>query len=394
MICLVDCNNFWSPSGGGVRRYHLEKMNYYKDRTDLKYVFIMHDTETYTEQIGANAFIEHLKVPKVPGETEYRYLVSKKAIEPLLVKIDPDIIEVGSPYFMPRIIENIIKSNSLKAKVYGFWHADFPVTYVERFLNWLPYGLMKKGGAVAWAFARKRYNKMNGVLVSSQIIMSRMAQQGIENVHFVPLGVDRSLFHDGRRNQSMIDELKAGVKNRLVLFFPHRFCQEKGLRLLLEAYPLLCKKLEHEPLLLLAGTGPDLNLAKGAAKKNPFIQYLGFIEDKEQMAAYYANADLGFALSKWETFGLSLVESLSCGLPLIAANDGASREHIEKSEAGIILQEYHAEALANAIADFVKHADKSEMKRKALSYAEHFTWQKCFDRQRHIYLDTLNYSNL
>ena len=145
MFTLIDCNNFWSPSGGGVRRYHLEKMEYFKQRADVKYIFIMHDSKTYTEQIGENAYIEHLKVPKVMGNWEYRYLVKSKTIAPLLLQHDPDVIEVGSPYFMPKVIHKIVEKNKLKAKVFGFWHADFPVTYVKRFLSGLPFSLDQKG---------------------------------------------------------------------------------------------------------------------------------------------------------------------------------------------------------------------------------------------------------
>ena len=60
----------------------------------------MHDNATYTEQIGERAYIEHLKVPKVMGNWEYRYLIKKAPMEPLLLKHNPDVIEVGSPYFM------------------------------------------------------------------------------------------------------------------------------------------------------------------------------------------------------------------------------------------------------------------------------------------------------
>ncbi|MEP2024449.1 MAG: glycosyltransferase [Reichenbachiella sp.] len=385
MFCLVDCNNFWSPSGGGVRRYHLEKINYYKKRNDIKYVFVMHDAKTYTEKIGDNIFIEHLKVPKVLGQWEYRYLVRQSVLEPLLLKLNPDVIEVGSPYFMPRIVNSIVKKHQLKSKVFGFWHADFPVTYVRRFLNKMPFNMAQKGESIAWRFARKHYNSMDGVIASSQIIIDRMKDNGMTNIQFVPLGVDKDAFHLSKRDEKMVAKLKVGEPDRLIMFFPHRFCREKGLRLLLVAYPLLCKRLSHEPTLLLAGTGPDLGLVKSAANTHTHIHYLGFVKEINDMAAYYASADLGFALSSWETFGLSLVESLSAGLPLIAANDGAAKEHIEKSEAGLVLDELTAEELCEKIVAFSELKNKSEWKEKARKYAENLSWKNCFDRQLSSY---------
>lgn len=383
MFKLLDCNNFWSPSGGGVRRYHLEKIEYFKDRTDTAYVFVMHDDRTYTEQIEENAYIEHLKVPKVAGNWEYRYLIRSKSLAPILKNHDPDVIEVGSPYIMPKLVNRIVKKNQLRAKVFGFWHADFPVTYVRRFLENTPFKNI--GERIAWRHARKHYNRMDGVLVASQVIMDRMEQNGVENLHFSPLGVNKDLFNPDKRNEKLAHELKAGNSDRLILFFPHRFSKEKGLHILLKSYEILSQSLELAPTLILAGTGPYENLVAEAVEKYEHVHFKGFIHSKEEMAEYYASADLGFALSGWETFGLSLVESLSSGLPLIAAGAGAAMEHIEKSQAGLILDEVSPQALATAVAKFANMDEKQGMKEKARLYAANLSWKNCFDKQLEIY---------
>ncbi|MCV9386824.1 glycosyltransferase [Reichenbachiella ulvae] len=388
MFTLLDCNNFWSPSGGGVRRYHLEKMEYFKDRSDVKYVFIMHDDRTYTEQIGPCAFIEHLEVPKVLGNWEYRYLLKASKIAPLIVKHNPDVIEVGSPYFMPGIVNSVVNKYALKAKVFGFWHADFPVTYVKRFLKGAPFSLSVKGEKVAWAYARKNYNRMAGVVASSQIIIDRMIKNGIKNTHFVPLGVNENLFNPNKRNVNLVSELKAGTDERLIMFFPHRFCKEKGLHILLKAYPILCEKLSVEPALILAGMGPDQDSVEQMAEQFEHVHFKGFIKSKEEMAEYYASADLGFALSAWETFGLSLVESLSAGLPLVAASDGAAKEHIDRSGAGIVLDQVNVEELVNAIIAFNNDSNRDGLKMKARDYAKELSWENCFDKQLAVYQST------
>ncbi|WP_109829624.1 glycosyltransferase [Reichenbachiella versicolor] len=388
MFTLVDCNNFWSPSGGGVRRYHLEKMEYFKNRKDVKYVFIMHDSKTYTEQIGETSFIEHLGVSKVMGNWEYRYLLNSKSIEPLIVKHDPDSIEVGSPYFMPRIVNSIVSKNKLKARVFGFWHADFPVTYVKRFLSGMPFNLAQYGENWAWSMGRKRYNRMDGVLASSQVIIDRMRLNGIEDIHFVPLGVNEVLFHPNKKDNQLRERLKAGNEDRLILFFPHRFSKEKGLDILLGAYEKLVNTMSIEPALLIGGTGPYQNLVEEAADKYEHVHFKGFIDSKEDMATYYASADLGFALSAWETFGLSLVESLSAGLPLIAAGDGAAMEHIEKSGAGYILPKVDEDSLVSAVLKFNESAQKSSLKEKARNYAQELSWKSCFDKQLDIYMSS------
>lgn len=367
-----------------MRRYHLEKMEFYKYRTDVKYAFVMHDERTYTEQIGENAFIEHLKVPKVYGNWEYRYLVKSKPMVGVLSRLDPDLIEIGSPYFMPRIVRKIVNEHHLKAKMIGFWHADFPVTYIKRFLEPLGNYMARSGESLAWRHARKQYNNMDGVIVSSRLIKDRMEINGLKNVDFIPLGVNSELFNPSQKDEVLINELKKGNHNRLLLFFPHRFSKEKGLDVLLEAYPLMCEQLELEPVLVVAGMGPYESLAKKAAERFEHVHLKGFIKEKEEMAKFYASADIGFALSKWETFGLSLLESLSSGLPLIAANDGAALEHIKLSQAGIVLDEVAPAAVAKAVVDLSKK-EQSELKEKARAYAENLTWDHCFESQLELY---------
>lgn len=384
LFTIVDCNNFWSPSGGGVRRYHLEKMDFYRDRTDVRYAFVMHDERTYTEQIGENAYIEHLKVPKVYGNWEYRYLTSSKPLEPILTRLNPDVIEVGSPYFMPGIVQRIVRRNQLKASVLGFWHADFPVTYVRRFLESFGDLMAESGEKVAWSHARRQYNKMDGVMVSSRLIKDRMEANVINNVHFLSLGVNKELFHPKYRDEFLINTLKKDVPERLLMFFPHRFSKEKGLDVILEAYPLMCRQLTYEPVLVIAGMGPYEHLARRASQRYEHVHLRGFIDTKDEMARFYASADLGFALSRWETFGLSLLESLSSGLPLIAANEGAALEHISTSGAGLVLDAVNPQQVADAVVRFAQQ-DRSGMKQKARAYAENLSWEQCFEQQLKLY---------
>ena len=174
----------------------------------------------------------------------------------------------------------------------------------------------------------------------------------------------------------------------MILFFPHRFSKEKGLHILLKAYEKLIESVEIAPALVLAGTGPYQNLVTEAANKFKYVHFKGFIHSKEEMAEYYASSDLGFALSSWETFGLSLVEALSCGLPLISAGEGAAPEHIQMSGAGIILDAVNPENLADAIILFSKQ-NTDDWGTKARNYASELSWDQCFERQVQIYTSAM-----
>ena len=214
--------------------------------------------------------------------------------------------------------------------------------------------------------------------------MARLRKNGLPDPRWIPLGCDIEMFSPTKRDESLVNELKAGNPERLTLFFPHRHCNEKGIDLLLGAYDMLAKKLGHEPAIVFAGTGPSLPLVQEAASKYEHVRYVGFINSIEDMARYYASVDIGLALSGWETFGLSILESMASGNALVGASAGAAFEHVTESGAGTILKERTPEALADAIVELY-HSDMQAMKRKARAYAEKFSWNDCFMRQLELY---------
>jgi alpha-1,6-mannosyltransferase len=389
---VLDCNEFWSPSGGGVRRYHLQKMEYFRKRSDVHYAFLMPGNEARDEALGGDAVIAHVPAVKVPGNWEYRLVPSAATIRGAILKHRPDVIEVGSPYFLPGKISGIVNSLSAnlppseRPKVVGFWHSDFPVTYVGRFFSRFGALAGRWAEALAWKWARFQYNRMDAVFVPSRVILERLHANGVKNLHYVPLGVDSHNFTPQHRDEARVLDLKAGLPERLTIFFGHRFAEEKGLRTFLKAYPDICRRLGHEPAVVFAGTGPDLDRVQAAVREHKHMRYIGFVRDPADMAAWYASCEMGLALSGWETFGLSILEAMACGQTLVAANQGAAREHIEASDAGLTIPVADAEALADAVETLYRdQAGRDGRAQRAIAYARSLTWDNCFDRELVLY---------
>lgn len=390
MFTIVDFNNFWSPSGGGVRRYHLQKMAFYEklsseSEEQVLSVFVMPDSKTFTEKKSDSLVIEHVEAFRFPGKWEYRFLWKPSQIEPVLAKYKPQVIEVGSPYLLPTMVRRAAKKIVPEAVLLSFWHADFPITYVQRpVANKFGKALGNLSKNVAFWYARQEFKRFDGIQVSCNEVLRRLDRHKLPTSHWIPLGCDIQMFSPSKRDESLVQKLKDGNPDRLTIFFPHRFCEEKGIELLLGAYPILCEKLGCEPALVFAGTGPYLPQVQEAVEKYPHIQYAGFISSIDEMARHYASVDLGLALSGWETFGLSILESMACGNAQIGASTGAAAEHIRESGAGVVLKERTPQALADAIVELY-HSDMATMKQKARAYAEKFSWADCFKRQLELY---------
>lgn len=385
MFTIVDFNNFWSPSGGGVRRYHLQKMDFYKQQKDVLLVFVMPDGKTYTEQVSDSLVIEHVEAYRFPGNWEYRFMWKQSQIQPVLKKYSPQVIEVGSPYILPTVVRRAARKVCPNAALLSFWHADFPVTYVGRpVTNKLGSALGSIAQRVAFWYARREFAHYDAVEVSCKEVMNRLAENHLPKPCWVPLGCDIKMFSPEKHDAKLAADFKGGNPNRLTIFFPHRFCEEKGIELLLGAYDELTQELGIEPELILAGTGPYLPQVQDAVKTHEHIRYAGFIKSIDEMARHYASVDLGLALSGWETFGLSILESMASGNAQIGASTGAAYEHVKESGAGIILEERTPHALAQAIIKLYQ-SDLTDKKAKARQYAERFSWNDCFKRQLDLY---------
>lgn len=83
-------------------------------------------------------------------------------------------------------------------------------------------------------------------------------------------------------------------------------------------------------------------------KANGNIEFLGFVSD-EELAGLYQNAKAFLALSEDEDFGITPVEAMSVGTPVIAYNGGGYKETVIDGKTGIFFDELSVKGLIGAI---------------------------------------------
>ena len=125
----------------------------------------------------------------------------------------------------------------------------------------------------------------------------------------------------------------------------------KGFDILIKAWAKICK--EHPKWTLkIAGAGTKqqkefiLNLAQEANIKDR-VELLGFQEDLKSL---FNKAAIFVLSSRYEGFGLVLIEAMSQGCSCIAADyKGRQKEIITNNENGIIIEPDNIEELSNAL---------------------------------------------
>jgi len=94
---LCDLTQFYSPLSGGVKRYVHEKIRYIQRATDDEHVLIIPGSTT--EMIEAErSRIYSVRSPLLSRTSRYRALLNLRAIEEILERERPHLIESGDPY--------------------------------------------------------------------------------------------------------------------------------------------------------------------------------------------------------------------------------------------------------------------------------------------------------
>jgi glycosyltransferase involved in cell wall biosynthesis len=81
------------------------------------------------------------------------------------------------------------------------------------------------------------------------------------------------------------------------------------------------------------------------------VEFVGQVSD-EELVKLYMGAKAFFALAKDEDFGITPVEAMSCGTPVIAFNGGGYKETVVNNKTGILFNDYSVDGLIDAIKKF------------------------------------------
>jgi len=117
-----------------------------------------------------------------------------------------------------------------------------------------------------------------------------------------------------------------------VILYSGRLSTEKGVTELPEIYHHL-KKTFPKIKMVIAGSGPAENELR---KELPEAIYLGWVHHKS-LPEIYSASDILILPSKFDTFSCSVLESISCGLPVIAYNIKGPKDIISNNENGFLV---------------------------------------------------------
>jgi len=390
---ICDLNNFYSPTGGGVRTYHERKLDYFAGRSEDTYALIVPGERHHVQRRGAAQIIE---VPaRAVGGDGYRAITRGRTIARLFADFAPDLVEIGSPYLMPRLVHRALaQSLAPRVATVGFVHADYPDTYVEPALRGRLFnGLLRPLAGPLTRLARRHmaqtYRRMSATFGASEHVLQKLSRIEVRRLFHTPLGVEIDQFTPAKRDLERRRQIGIADDERLVLFLG-RLSPEKGIDLLLDAWPRLQPRLRSRAdrgprlRLLIAGHGPREAEVAALVRRDPTILRMPHVDGRGEVASWMASADLFLSLGAFETFSLTTLEALACATPVLAADDGGAAELIRRLGAGATFARADADALAEAILERPPWSAEEAGRVRAQIEAE-FTWDAACARIRAAY---------
>ena len=364
MKYIMHCANFYGPKSGGLRTTVDSLANQYMKSGNLVTIVVPSHRNLCTKM--PYGFKYEIASPKIPGKSGYRVIWRIDKVAKILRSFQPNILELSDRTTL-LLLSRL--NRKLGGETYLFAH--------ERIDGVLTSFL---GQSKFWIKIANFWNKLTMKLVDGVVTTTDYAKVEFDRIaqptYFSPLGVDLELFHPSMRKLPFDSYIPS---DKFLIGMCTRLSREKDPLFILDIVAeTLRRKLDIH--CVVAGDGPLLQELQERSIGLP-ITYLGFLNERVEVATFLASIDVCISPGPIETFGLAALEAIACGTPVIANNQSAIGEVI--GEAGIVL-ERNSSLWVDAI-EILQKRDRRNLALQVRQRAESFNWKNTADRLLSIY---------
>ncbi len=243
---------------------------------------------------------------------------AQKKIKKIIAQENPDFIHIATEGTLGLAARMVCVQKKIKFST--AYHTNFPL-YLKVRASFLFNS--------TYAYLRWFHSTSDALMVSTQSLKQDLESRGFKNIVVCPLGVDTEFF---KRNINQKKELSYPSP---VFVFCGRVAVEKNIKEFLDC--------DLPGTKLVIGDGPQRQeLEKEYAGRAVFVGY----KKGEELINLLSICDVFVFPSCTETFGLVMLEALSCGIPVAAHNVMGPRDIVTSGVDGFIDDDLKIAALA------------------------------------------------
>ena len=376
MKILLDPQIFNQQTYGGISRYYTEVFSILNKRDDVEVMLPIYGTENYylqsTNLLAKNKFLTSLyKVLdffKISSKT-FKQKKDNQLLEQICKENNFDLFvpTYYDPYFL-----NLINEKPFVLTIYDMIHELLP-----QYFEGDPYNV-------------KQFKAMLIDKASKIIAVSHNTKKDILKI-FPGINPDKIVVIHHGSSIKIERNTKVNLPSNYILFVGSR-ANYKNFKLLVNSVSEILK--EDSSLILLAAGGgefteEEINFIDNNGLKKQIIQK-DFKEN--ELGHFYQNAQCFVFPSRYEGFGIPVLESMACGCPIILSDSSSFPE--VAGEAGIYFDNNSEKDLKQKIQLVL--SDENLRKRhsqKGLEQVKKFDWNVAAEQCLKVYKDSMNISS-
>jgi len=377
---ILQVTAFFSPVHGGSAEvpYHLSKELAKRE----------HQVTIYTSDFKlSQAFINSIPEVKIyPFKTWLNW--ANFQVTPRMVKRVKGEIKHFDIIHMHnyRTFQNIIVYHY--ARKYGI---PYVVQAHGSLTTFFQKGWLKRTFDAIWGY--RILKAASRVIAVTKVEAEQYRSVGVseDKIEIIPNGIDLFEFEnlpprgEFRRKYALND-------NQKIILYLGRIHKIKGLDLLVKAFAKLSQPLNDIKLVIVGpddGYLPSLRKLVANLEISDKVLFTGPLYGQEKLNAY-VDADVYVLPSSYEIFGITVLEALACGTPVIVT-DRCGIADVINGQAGLIVP-YDEEQLQQTL-QYMLIDDKVRLQfseKGKLLVREKFNWEKIAEQIERLYLNCLS----
>lgn len=350
-----------AQSAGGVQEYLYMFLKNLKDENYENYLVVSQDYENNKEK-----FVDYVKdIYIVPMQRDIQLkfdLKSIKEIRKVLKKIKPDIVYLHSS--KAGALGRIALLFNFKVKIlynaHG-WYFNAQISNKKKKI----FELIEKILAI-------KTNKIINISKSEYESALKYKIASKKKMCIIENGIDFTKFKDSDKYRNETRK-KFNIKdNETVIGVVGRLSEQKDPVTMIKAFKEIYKE-KNNVKLMYVGSGELEEPIKQFAKANNILDRViitGWVNDVEQ---YIPAFDIAILPSKWEGFGLVLIEYMACNKPIVASDVGGIANIIQNNNNGLLFETGNEKELSNKIIYLIDNENiKNNIIRENIGYQEKY----------------------
>jgi UDP-2,3-diacylglucosamine pyrophosphatase LpxH/glycosyltransferase involved in cell wall biosynthesis len=301
-----------------------------------------------------------------PFKMKNRWLVRK-----------PDVVYIATESPLGKSALKAAKSLGIPVAT-GF-HTNFHQYMQQYYLGGLRH--------VAIKYLKNFHNRADCTLAPSPELVENLQSEGFKEVYLLGRGVDTVLFNPKKRCDQLRESWGANQRSP-VLMIVGRLAPEKNLELGMRSFQRV-REMIPAAQCIVVGDGPILGKL---AVNYPEVYFVGS-KINEELARYYASADVLLFPSETETFGNVLLEGMASQLITVSYDYAASASYIHQGENGFKAAKGDAESFMNLAVHAATIFENRMIRDLARRKVEQSSWLKIVEEfeQRLINISKIKY---